>query len=95
MNKILKTDLVDTYFLAMMLKGYSLEEIGSHLGYCRSVGTARLNKLEKVYKTDLTKKCGRLRLLTPAGCDVAVKCLTIIDLLVPDYTEPKIRGKIV
>lgn len=89
MGKILKIDLVDMYFLAMLLKGHSLEEIGSHLGYCRSVGTARVNKLETVYKTKLTKKCGRLRLLTHAGCEVAVKCLTIIEILVPDYTEPK------
>lgn len=91
MNTVITMRYSDLYLLTMLLKGHACTNVARHLGFEDSWGTVNTARIEQSLSFQVFDRTSHRVKLTPEGLAYAKKCLQCLEILVPDYDEPKNR----
>jgi hypothetical protein len=75
----------------MLLKGHACTNVARHLGFEDSWGTVNTARIEQSLPFQVFDRTSHRIKLTPEGLEYAKKCVKALEILVPNYTEPKKR----
>jgi hypothetical protein len=93
MKTVLTLRYSQMYLLAMIYKGHASTNVARHLGAWDAWSTTNILTIEKTLPFPVFDRTSHQKRLTPEGLEYAKKCLQCLEILVPNYTEPKGRSK--
>ena len=89
MKTVLTLRYSQMYLLAMIYKGHASTNVARHLGNWDAWSTTNILIIEKTLPFQVFDRTSHRIKLTSDDLEYAKKCLQCLEILVPDYTEPK------